>query len=312
MLKLFFASDVHGSDICWKKFLKVVDYYKVDLAILGGDLTGKMVVPFVKDGTEYAYSLFGRDTKIPTTQLDEECLKVSNAGYYPYPCEKEEVQRLSKDEQAQTDLFNQLMAKRMQEWVDAALPRFKGKSQLYVSPGNDDRPIVDEILEKSEAVVACERKLVHLPDGYDMVTCGWVNPTPWKTARETPDEKIEPMLEELMRKAESTQKLICNFHAPPYNSGLDTAPKLTSDFSVKVSIGGVELAPMGSKAVRKMIEKYKPLLGLHGHIHESAGFRRFGRTLCVNPGSEYAEGVLRGYLVFLSGEKVQGHWRVAS
>jgi Icc-related predicted phosphoesterase len=312
MLKLFFASDVHGSDICWKKFLRVVDYYKVDIAILGGDLTGKMVVPLVKDGTEYAYSLFGRDTRIPTTQLDEECLKVSNAGYYPYPCEKEEVQRLSKDEQAQTDLFNQLMAKRMQEWVDAALPRFKGKSQLYVSPGNDDRPIIDEILEKSEAVVACERKLVHLPDGYDMVTCGWVNPTPWKTAREAPDEKIEPMLEELMKKAEGTQRLICNFHAPPYNSGLDTAPKLTSDFSVKVSIGGVELAPMGSKAVRKMIEKYKPLLGLHGHIHESAGFRRFGRTLCVNPGSEYAEGVLRGYLVFLSGEKVQGHWRVAS
>ncbi len=312
MLKLFFASDVHGSDICWKKFLRVVDYYKVDIAILGGDLTGKMVVPFIKDGTEYAYSLFGRDTRIPTTQLDEESLKVANAGYYPFPCEKGEVQRLSKDEQARTDLFNRLMAKRMQEWVDAALPRFKGKSQLYVSPGNDDRPIVDEILEKSEAVVACERKLVHLPDGYDMVTCGWVNPTPWKTAREAPDEKIESMLEELMSKAESYQKLICNFHAPPFNSGLDTAPKLTDDFNVKVSIGGVELAPMGSKAVRSIIEKYKPLLGLHGHIHESAGFRRFGRTLCVNPGSEYAEGVLRGYLVFLSGEKVQGHWRIAS
>ncbi len=312
MLKLFFASDVHGSDICWRKFLKVIDYYKVDTAILGGDLTGKMVVPIVKNGDEYSYSLFGRETKLAATQLDEECEKIANSGYYPYPCEKEECERLSKDEQAQADIFNQLMAKRIKEWVELALPRFRGKSQLYVSPGNDDRPVVDEILEKSEAVVACERKLVQLPDGYEMVTCGWVNPTPWKTSREAPDEQLEPMLEELMKKTQSPAKLVCNFHAPPYNSGLDTAPKLTDDLSVKVSVGGVQLAPMGSKAVRHIIEKYKPLLGLHGHIHESAGFRRFGRTLCVNPGSEYAEGVLRGYLVFLSGEKVQGHWRVAS
>ena len=290
----------------------MIDYYKIDIAILGGDLTGKMVVPIVKNGDGYSYSLFGRETKLVTTQLDEECKKIANSGYYPYPCDKEECERLSNDEHAQTDIFNQLMAKRIREWVELALPRFRGKSQLYVSPGNDDRPVVDEILEKSESVVASEKRLVHLPDAYEMVTCGWVNPTPWKTAREAPDEQLEPMLEELMKQAQSPAKLICNFHAPPYNSGLDTAPKLTADLSVKVSVGGVQLAPMGSKAVRHIIEKYKPLLGLHGHIHESAGFRRFGRTLCVNPGSEYAEGVLRGYLVFLSGEKVQGHWRVAS
>ena len=311
-LKLFFSSDVHGSDICWKKFLRVIDYHKVDIAILGGDLTGKMVIPIVRDGDNYSYHLFGRDAKLTKTELDEECVKIANSGYYPYPCEKEEYERLGGSEEAQKEKFNELMAERMQRWVDLASERFKGKSQLYVSPGNDDRLVVDEILEKSDSVVACEKKLVDLPDGYDMVTCGWVNPTPWKTTREAPDEKLEPMLEELMAMAGSYGKLICNFHAPPYNSGLDIAPKLKEDFSVRVSVGGVELAPMGSTAVRHIIEKYKPLLGLHGHIHESAGFRRFGRTLCVNPGSEYAEGVLRGYLVFLSGEKVQGHWRVAS
>lgn len=311
MLKLFFASDVHGSDICWRKFLRVIDHFKVDIAILGGDLTGKMVVPMVKDNDEYSYSLFGRNVRIKATQLEDERSKIANSGYYPYPCQKEEFQQLSDDEQAQKDLFNRLMVERMQEWMNLASARFKGKSQLYVSPGNDDRFVVDEILEKSDSVVACERKLVHLPDGYDMVTCGWVNPTPWKTSREAQDEKLEPMLEELMTKAQNYERVICNFHAPPYNSGLDIAPKLTEDFSVKVGIGGIELDSMGSKAVRRMVEKYKPLLGLHGHIHESAGFRRFGRTLCVNPGSEYAEGVLRGYIIFLSGDKVGGHWRVA-
>jgi len=312
MLKLFFASDIHGSDVCWKKFLKVIDHFKVDIAILGGDLTGKMVIPVVRDGDEYSYSIFGRNVRLTATHLIDESSKIANAGYYPYPCEKEEFERLSNDKQTQIDLFNRLMVERMQKWMDLASERFKDKSLLYVSPGNDDRFVVDEILEKSESVVSCERKLVHLPDGYDMVTCGWVNPTPWKTARETPDEKLEPMLEELINKAHNHEKLICNFHAPPYNSGLDTAPQLKANFSVKIRFGGgVEVAPMGSKAVRHMIEKYKPLLGLHGHIHESAGFRRFGRTLCVNPGSEYAEGVLRGYIVFLSGDKVQGHMRVA-
>jgi len=312
MLKLFFASDVHGSDVCWKKFLKVIDHFKVEIAILGGDLTGKMVIPVVKDNDKYSYSIFGRHISLTAANLKEECMKIANAGYYPYPCEKEDVERLSTDKQAQIELFNRLMVQRMQQWMDLASENFKGKSLLYVSPGNDDRLVVDEILEKSDSVIACERKLVHLPDGYDMVTCGWVNPTPWKTTREAPDEKLKSMLEELMNKAENHKKLVCNFHAPPYNSGLDTAPQLKEDFSVKVRFGGgVELAPMGSKAVRHIIEKYQPLLGLHGHIHESAGFKRFGRTFCVNPGSEYAEGILRGYIVFLSGEKVQGHWRVA-
>ena len=45
----------------------------------------------------------------------------------------------------------------------------------------------------------------------------------------------------------------------------------------------------GSTAVRASIEKHQPLVGLHGHIHESKGFVTLGRTLCLNPGSEYGK-----------------------
>ena len=311
-LKLFFTTDVHGSNVCWKKFLGAIDHFKVDIAILGGDLTGKMVVPLVQDGAEYSYSLFGKDNRIPANQLEKESGMISNAGYYPYICSKEEVERLTGDAKAQDEIFNRLMVERMQKWLTLASERFKGERKLYVSPGNDDRFVIDEVLKKGDSIVACEDELVDLPDGYGMVTSGWVNPTPWKTSREIPDEKLETLLEGIMNKTSEYKRLICNFHAPPYNSGLDTAPKVNPDMSVKVRFGGIEFDRMGSRAVRKMIEKYKPLLGLHGHIHESAGFRKIGRTLCVNPGSEYAEGVLRGYLIFLSGEKVEGHWRVAS
>ena len=310
-LKLFFTTDVHGSDVCWKKFLKSIDHFQADIAILGGDLTGKMVVPLIQDGAEYMYSLFGKDNRIQAGQLEEECAKISNAGYYPYPCGKEEVERLTNDTKAQDEIFNKLMVERMQNWLNLASEKFKGERKLYVSPGNDDRFVIDEVLKNGDSIVACEGELEELPDGFKMVTCGWVNPTPWHTSRELPDEKLEGMLEELMNKTADCAKLLCNFHAPPYNSGLDTAPRVNPDLSVKVGFGGIEFDRMGSKSVRKMIEKYKPLLGLHGHIHESAGFRRIGRTLCVNPGSEYAEGVLRGYLVFLDNQKVGGHWRVA-
>lgn len=310
-LKLFFCADVHGSDVCWKKFVKSVDHFKTDIAILAGDITGKMVVPIVESGAEYSFRLFGRETRIPADQLEVESAKIANAGYYPYPCSKEDVERLTGDQKAQDEVFNKLIVERVESWLSLASGRFRGEQKLYVSPGNDDRFVIDGVLKKSDSIVACEGELVNLPDGYDMVTCGWVNPTPWNTARELADDKLEGKLEELMSKAQSYTKLICNFHGPPYNSGLDTAPKINPDLSVKAGFGGVEFDSMGSKAVRKIIEKYKPLLGLHGHIHESPGFRRFGRTLCVNPGSEYAEGILRGYLIFLSGEKVQGHWRLA-
>lgn len=310
-LKLFFTTDVHGSDVCWKKFVNSIDHFKADVAILGGDITGKMVIPMVEEGSGYNYRLFGREMQITADQLQAECAKISNAGYYPYPCNKNEVDRLTNNQTAQDEIFDKLMVERLENWLRIASEKFNHEQKLYVSPGNDDRLIMDDVLKKGNAIVACEDECVKLGE-YEMVTSGWVTPTPWKTAREAPDEKLEVMFEELMKRAHDYPKLICNFHCPPYNSGLDTAAKVDSDLSVKVSLGGVQLGSMGSKACRKMIEKYKPLLGLHGHIHESAGFRRIGRTLCVNPGSEYAEGILRGYLVFLEDAKVKGHWRVAS
>ncbi len=67
------------------------------------------------------------------------------------------------------------------------------------------------------------------------------------------------------------------------------------------------MVSVGAVAVRNAIEKYKPLLGLHGHIHESKASEHLGRTLILNPGSEYGEGILRGVLVDLDDKKIQSH-----
>jgi len=151
-LKLFFTTDVHGSDVCWRKFIRSIDHFKADISILGGDITGKMVIPVVKEGAEYSYHLFGRENRIPVEQLKSECAKISNAGYHPYLCDKEEVERLTGDQKAQEEIFNKLMVERLQNWLKLASERYKGQQKLYISPGNDDRFIIDDVLKESLAL----------------------------------------------------------------------------------------------------------------------------------------------------------------
>ena len=67
------------------------------------------------------------------------------------------------------------------------------------------------------------------------------------------------------------------------------------------------MAPVGATSVRKAIEEYQPLLGLHGHIHESRGVARLGRTICINPGSRYNEGILQGVIIDLEGNCVRNY-----
>jgi Icc-related predicted phosphoesterase len=64
---------------------------------------------------------------------------------------------------------------------------------------------------------------------------------------------------------------------------------------------------VGSTAVRDALLGIQPLLGLHGHIHESGGMRRLGRTIAINPGSDYGTGVLNGALITLELDKVSAH-----
>jgi len=98
---------------------------------------------------------------------------------------------------------------------------------------------------------------------------------------------------------------IFNIHVPPYKSGLDEAPELDKD--LRPVLAGQSLKPVGSTALRKAIEEAKPLLGLHGHIHEGRGATRIGKTLCINPGSMYEQGTLLGAIVALGKNKIENY-----
>lgn len=304
-IKIFFVTDIHGSNMCYRKYLNALKVYNVDVGILLGDLTGKVLVPLVeKAGGGWETTLMGSHTEIDTTEeLDKLKKTIEMMGYYWVHQTPDEFQTFKADPKKVDTLFKQLMLQRLLEWTNLADERLAGSEfKVYMAPGNDDHFEVDKIIEDSAAIVNCNNKNVMLGN-HEMITFSWANPTPWNTPREKPDEELEPMLEELVATVKDKSNAIFNFHAPPYGFALDLAPELDENL-VQAADSKIHV---GSHAVAKMIQKYQPLIGLHGHIHESRGAQKIKRTLIINPGSEYSEGILKGAVIVLDNGKVKDY-----
>jgi Icc-related predicted phosphoesterase len=307
---IFFVTDVHGSERTFRKFLSAGEYYEADVVMCCGDITGKMVVPIVKgsDGV-YISKLFGQEQRSTTeqelTKLEE---TISNTGYYPYRTDEDGKKQLQEDPKKIDELFRKLMFERLQGWMKLAEDKYRGTGiKCIMTAGNDDLPEIEPILNSSDFVVNAEHKVIRLDENHEMVTIGEVNITPWKCPRDVSEEQLGGLIDELAAKTENVQNSIFNLHAPPVGSTLDTAYKLDSSVDpprVVTQAGQPVTMGVGSVAVREAIEKYQPLVGLHGHIHESRSIANLGRTMCINPGSEYSEGILRGVIVNLSQDKV--------
>ena len=304
-MKFYFATDVHGSEICWKKFLAASKFYDVDTLILGGDMTGKAIIPIIKQaGETYKVTLLEQVTILNgNTEVDKMVQTIQNRGYYPYVTNPDEVQYISSTPGKTDELFLDQVLKTMQRWMDYADAKLNGTGiSCYVCPGNDDTFEIDAVIAASKHVRSLEGKVIELDEHHELVNSGWSNPTPWQTHREESEEALLTRLEAVISKVKDPKQAVFNFHAPPYGSGLDEAPELTKD--LRPAYAGRSMIPVGSHAVMKVIDKHQPLLGLHGHIHEGKGTRKYKNTLCINPGSMYEQGMLNGAVVELKPNKV--------
>lgn len=313
--RIFFGTDLHGSERTFRKFLNAAKFYQADVLVLGGDIVGKLTIPIIREGgSRYRVRLMGKTEHLESGgDLERLQERLGTLGYYNCIMDTDEFQHIQSDPQRVEDLFHRLARERLESWIDLAEQRLAGTGiKCYVTGGNDDYPEVLELLDRggTDSVSLCEGKLVQVDEYHNMISVGYSNPTPWHTPREVSDDKLAEMIEQMAVQVTDPAHCIFNIHVPPIDSTLDTCPMLDWDADPPKQIskaGEVVLYGAGSRAVRDAIERYQPLLSLHGHIHESGGVVHMGRTVSTNPGSEYGEGVLRGCLVTLARDKVAGY-----
>ncbi len=301
-MRIFFATDIHGSEVCWRKFLNAGAFHKADVLVMGGDMTGKAMVPIVERDGGWRLNLQDQEYLLSTEEEVRAMEKrVLDRGYYPVRLSREEFAAWQADPALVDARFKAEMMANVERWMALADERLKpGGIRCVVSPANDDIFELDPIIAASERVELGEQNTIAL-DGFTMVSTGWANPTPWNTFRELPEDQLRQRIDDLLVDVADRRRAIFNFHAPPYGSNLDNAPKLDAD--MRYVSGGQALIPVGSKAVRDAIVDYGPVLSLHGHIHEGRGAVKIGRTLAVNPGSTYEDGVLQAAIVDLDSKK---------
>ncbi len=306
--RLYYASDIHGTEGLWRKFLGAATAYRAGVIVMGGDVAGKVVVPLLEraDGS-CEMELFGRRERLDDAgQVADAEARVRANGMYPHRMSVAEAARVATlDEQAREDWFAGVMLQTFERWLALADERLRDSEvRCFLMPGNDDPPGIDAALERAHRVEACDERIVEF-DGYRMVSLGYSNITPFHSPRELDEQELYRRVERLAEQLEDSSRAIFNLHVPPYDSSLDTAAELDENLGV-VTIGAEpKLIPVGSTAVRELIERYQPLLALHGHVHESPGATHIGRTLCLNPGSAYHTGRIAGCLVKLEGDRAR-------
>lgn len=309
-VRLFYATDIHSSERVFTKFLNAAEHYKVDALILGGDLTGKFVAPLIKreDGTVFTDFLgFPRTVKTEeeVRRLEDE---IRTTGYYYFHISQKEYEQVKDDKQKIGEIFDKLLLGTLQQWVETAEKRLsKTGVKCLITGGNDDPFKIDDYLRSigTEHVLYVEGKVTDV-FGYEMAASGYCNMTPWKLPRDVSEEELYTILEKLVSQVKDVSRSIFCIHVPPYDTGMDLAIYLDKDLKYQHYGQPIE-GPVGSHSVSKIIDKYQPLIALHGHIHESRCLYKWGRTMCFNPGSEYGEGILRGLILILKGPKMEAY-----
>jgi Icc-related predicted phosphoesterase len=306
-VRLYYASDIHGTETLWRKFLHAARVYEAGVLVMGGDVTGKVVVPLVEDGGAYVAELFGRAERAGSEEeLEDLEQRIRANGMYPHRMSTAEVERVAAlSEQAREEWFAEVMLVTFERWLALAEERLADPAvRCFVMPGNDDPPAVDTAIERAARVEGCDGRVVGF-GGYTMVSLGYSNRTPFDSPRELDEDELYRRISALADAAGDMERCVFNLHVPPVDSSLDTCAALDENLEVVMAGSEPKLISAGSTAVREAIERYQPLLSLHGHIHESAGATRIGRTLCINPGSDYHTGRIAGCLLQLRGGDVR-------
>lgn len=311
--KIFYSSDIHGSDRCFRKWVNAARHLKADALIFGGDLAGKVLQPIVDFGAgRYASDLYGSPINAEgDSGLADLRERIRNAGRYDLLVTPEEKAALDASPELVHERFLQVARESATRWLQLADERLHDLGvPAFMMLGNDDFPELKEVFAQSAFVIDPEDRVVELPGGFEMISLGYSNPTPWDSPRELPESELGPRLARMAEQLRDPAASVFNFHVPPQGTHLDQAALLDETWRPITKTGQVQMGNVGSTSVRTLVERYQPIVSLHGHIHESPGMSKVGRTVAINPGSEYVDGILRGAIVTIErGKGVRG-WQL--
>jgi uncharacterized protein len=264
--------------------------------VLGGDIAGKGLVPIRSHDGNLSARVRGEHVTVPVSEGDRLRTEINRIGFYSIIAGDDEFERMEDDAAHLSRAFTAAIAEQVKGWCRLAEERLDAKVRCIITPGNDDPLAIDPVLRSAPRIECPERQLCEIGPVL-LASCGDVTPTPWNTEREFSEDELGRRLSAILDPAPVGAKIVANFHNPPYGSGLDFAAELDETLLPVIRGGRPSIIPVGSKAVREIIKKYQPVVGLHGHIHESKAAQRIGKTMCFNPGSEYSSDVLRGVIV---------------
>jgi Icc-related predicted phosphoesterase len=298
-LRIYFSTDIHGSERCFRKFLAAATTYEADVLIMGGDIAGKGLVPIRAQDGMLTAQVRGETVSLPQEEEARLRAEINRLGFYSVIGDPAEMDRLEGDPKAVDQAFRREIVAQIQAWCRLADERLAPEVRCLITPGNDDPLEIDPVLKAGPRIESPEGELYDLGPAL-LASCGDVTPTPWNTEREFSEEELGKRLARMMDAVPKGRQVVANFHNPPFSSGLDFAAELDANLTPVLRGGRPSIVPVGSTAVRDTIKKYQPSVALHGHIHESKGAQKIGRTLCLNPGSDYAADLLRGVVVDLA------------
>jgi len=308
-LRIIQAADFHGSNAAFRKFLAAAKQNAAQHAVVTGDLTGKAIVPLIRTNGRVEGWLFGNRVVAETeAELEQLRRRIGDVGMYDHVCDVEDARALEQDPGRLQALFVEKMNARLKGWLEFAGEYLAPlRIPLWVIPGNDDDRSVDPILDAAEYARNVDHEVVELDEHHELVSMGDTSMTPWECPRDYPEEHMVGAVKDLFERVRNPGGAIVNLHCPPRDTKIDQAPSLDDDLRIEFEGGQVIMTSAGSAAIRRGLEELQPLLSLHGHIHEARGVHRIGRTLCLNPGSEYAEGIMKASIVNLEPARVKGY-----
>src|SRR5487761_1901395 len=247
-VRVYYASDIHGSEALWRKFLNAAGVYKSNVIIMGGDVTGKAVIPLAETDGGFQVELFGKREQLHgETEVEQADQRIRANGMYPHRMAPDEIARVSAlSVDQREDWFAEVMLQTFDRWMELAEERLASTDvRCFLMPGNDDPAGVDTSIERAVRVEAFDDRIVEF-DGHQMISLGYSNRTPFDSPRELDEDELYQRVDTLAAQIDDHARSIFNLHVPPYDSTLDTAAELDDDLSVDMSGSEQKQIPVGS------------------------------------------------------------------